>query len=149
MDAFLELLACLKCEGPLRSDLSCRDCGMGYEAPDGIPNLRMPGDERTEVVRSFYAESPFPDYPPRAGLNWLRGRAERSEFARLIDRAIPGDARIVEISVRDHHVATTEDLGKAPQSHRPGSPAHSQVNSFHAYTLGLAREWTATSERDD
>src|SRR5258708_30696260 len=70
---------------------------MGYEAPDGIPNLRLPGDKRTEVVHGFYAEAPFPDYPPRASLNWLRGRAERSEFARLIDRAIPGDARIVEI----------------------------------------------------
>jgi len=70
---------------------------MRYEAPDGIPNLRLPGDGRTEIVRDFYDQVPFPDYPPRASLSWLRGRAERSEFAGLIDRAIPGDARIVEI----------------------------------------------------
>src|SRR5207245_9691547 len=70
---------------------------MHYEAPDGIPNLRLPGDTRTEVVRSFYERAPFPDYPPRGSLSWLRARAERSEFARLIDRAIPGDARVVEI----------------------------------------------------
>jgi len=57
----------------------------------------LPGDTRTEVVRSFYERAPFPDYPPRASLSWLRARAERSEFARLINRAIPGDARIVEI----------------------------------------------------
>jgi SAM-dependent methyltransferase len=70
---------------------------MHYEAPDGIPNLRLPGDTRTEVVRQFYERAPFPDYPPSLSLSWLRARAERSEFARLIDRAIPGDARVVEI----------------------------------------------------
>jgi SAM-dependent methyltransferase len=70
---------------------------MQYEAPDGIPNLRLPGDNQTEVVRRFYEKEPFPGYPPSASLNWLRSRAERSEFAKLIDQAIPGDARIVEI----------------------------------------------------
>lgn len=70
---------------------------MRYEAPDGIPNLRLPGDTRTEVVRRFYERAPFPGYPPSASLSWLRARARRSEFARLIDRAIPGDARVLEI----------------------------------------------------
>src|ERR1700674_1848351 len=70
---------------------------MHYEAPDGIPNLRLVGDTRTEIVRRFYQQAPFPDFPPRATLSWLRARAERSEFARLIDRAIPGNARVVEI----------------------------------------------------
>jgi len=97
VDAFLELLACPSCAGSLRTDWSCGDCGRHYESADGVPNLRLPGDTRTERVRGFYSRAPFPDYPPRASLSWLRGRAERSEFARLIDRAIPGDARIVEI----------------------------------------------------
>jgi len=78
-------------------DWSCQDCGMRYEALHGIPNLRLPGDARTEVVRDFYGQAPFPDYPPGASLSWLRTRAERSEFARLVDRAIPSDARVVEI----------------------------------------------------
>lgn len=97
MDTFLDLLACPSCGGPLRTEWSCSDCGMRYEAPDGIANLRLPGDQRTDIVRRFYERAPFPDYPPGACLSWLRARAERSEFARLIDRAIPGDARIVEI----------------------------------------------------
>ena len=97
MDDLLELLACPSCGGSLTSDWSCRDCGLYYDAPDGIPNLRLPGDTRTEVVRHFYDRAPFPDYPAGATLSWLRARAERSEFARLIDRAIPGDARVVEI----------------------------------------------------
>jgi SAM-dependent methyltransferase len=77
--------------------LSCGNCGKGYEVRDGIPNLRLPGEKRTEVVRRFYKRTPFPGYPPRASLSWLRARAERSKFARLMDRAIPGDARVLEI----------------------------------------------------
>jgi len=96
---------------------------MRYEAPDGIPNLRLPGDRRTEIVRDFYEQVPFPDYPPRASLSWLRGRAERSKFARLIDRAIPGDARIVEMGcgtgqmslylARAHRIVIGADLTRA------------------------------------
>ena len=48
-------------------------------------------------VRAFYEVAPFPGYPPRDSLAWLRARAERSAFARLLDQAIPGDARIVEV----------------------------------------------------
>jgi len=68
-----------------------------YPAPDDIPNLRLVGDRRTEAVREFYERTPFPSYPPGDSLTWLRARAERSEFARLLDQAIPPDARIVEI----------------------------------------------------
>ncbi len=59
--------------------------------------LRLVGDPRTEAVRAFYEQAPFPGYPARAGLSWLRRRAERSRFARMLDAAIPGDARICEI----------------------------------------------------
>jgi SAM-dependent methyltransferase len=52
---------------------------------------------RTETVRCFYEAAPFPGYPPHDSLEWLRARAERSAFAQLLDRAIPGDARVVEI----------------------------------------------------
>jgi SAM-dependent methyltransferase len=96
---------------------------MRYEAPDGIANLRLPGDQRTDVVRRFYERAPFPDYPSGASLSWLRARAERSEFARLIDRAIPGDARVVEIGcgtgqmslylARAHRVVIGADLTRA------------------------------------
>jgi SAM-dependent methyltransferase len=54
-------------------------------------------DRRTEAVRRFYERAPFPGYPPRDSLQALRARAERSSFARLLDRAIPGDATIAEI----------------------------------------------------
>jgi len=97
VDDFRELLACPACADPLAADWSCRGCGARFDAPDGIPNLRLPGDGRTDAVRRFYERAPFPGYPPRDSLHALRARAERSTFARLIDEAIPGDARIVEI----------------------------------------------------
>jgi SAM-dependent methyltransferase len=97
MDGFQELLACPACAGALSAEWSCLDCGKQFEVEDGIPDLRIPGDERTETVRRFYERTPFPGYPPRDSLHALRARAGRSEFAQLFDQAIPGDARIVEM----------------------------------------------------
>jgi SAM-dependent methyltransferase len=59
--------------------------------------LRLAGDGCTDTVRQFYEQAPFPGYRPRDSLQALRARAERSEFARLLDAAIPADARILEI----------------------------------------------------
>lgn len=102
-----ELLACPACGGELRDQppdreaLACAACHASYPVRDSIPDLRVPApeqaDRRTETVRDFYTAAPFPGYPPRDSLGSLRARAGRSEFARLLDRAIPGDARIVEV----------------------------------------------------
>ena len=97
VDGFRDLLACPACEGVLAADWRCQHCGVCYDSPDGIPNLRLGSDARVDIVRRFYEQAPFPGYPARDSLSWLRARAGRSEFARLLDRAIPGDARIVEI----------------------------------------------------
>jgi SAM-dependent methyltransferase len=100
LPAALELLACPACGGSLRTqtdELACAKCGAPYGIRDGIPDLRVPADRVTESVRDFYTIAPFPGYPPRDSLGSLRARAGRSEFARLLDRAIPGDARIVEV----------------------------------------------------
>lgn len=98
MDAdILSLLACPHCGGQLDDRLHCRDCGEAYEEADGIADLRLSGDARTERVRDFYAKAPFPGYPPRDSIDWLRARAERSQFARMLDAAVPYDARVVEM----------------------------------------------------
>ena len=91
-----ELLACPRCGGGLRA-LRCDACAVQYPAPGGIPDLRLQSDARTEAVREFYARAPFPGYPPRDTLSGLRARAARSEFARLLDAAIPGDATVLEM----------------------------------------------------
>jgi SAM-dependent methyltransferase len=92
-----KLLVCPACQGALTPDWLCRDCGARYQAPGGIPNLRIETGPRADRVRCFYENAPFPGYPARDSLTWLRARAERSEFAGLLDRAIPGDARILEM----------------------------------------------------
>jgi SAM-dependent methyltransferase len=59
--------------------------------------LRLAAEARTEEVRDFYTEAPFPSYPPNDTLSGLRGRAARSELARLLDRAIPAGAKVLEL----------------------------------------------------
>src|SRR5215471_17593883 len=56
-----------------------------------------PGTDRVTAVRRFYEGAPFPGYAAHDTLPALRARAERSPFARLLDRSIPGDARIVDV----------------------------------------------------
>jgi len=101
MDRFYDMLACPACSGKLGANLACGGCGAMFEAPDGIPDLRLaggaPSEESTDAVRRFYEAVPFPGYPPRDSLHTLRARAERSKFTRLLDEAIPGDARIVDV----------------------------------------------------
>jgi SAM-dependent methyltransferase len=97
MDDFRELLACPACGGSLAAEWWCRGCGKSFDAPDGIPNLRLRGDERTDAVRRFYDQAPFPGYPPRDNLSALHARAQRNVFARLLNEAIAGDARIVDV----------------------------------------------------
>jgi SAM-dependent methyltransferase len=93
----MDLLACPACRGRLDQAWACTDCGAQYSVSDGIANLRLPGDGCTDTVRAFYEQAPFPGYRPNDTLQSLRARAERSEFARLLDAAIPADARILEI----------------------------------------------------
>ena len=97
VDAFRELLACPACAGDALGGLVVPRLRPPFAAPDGIPDLRLAADERTEAVRRFYERAPFPGYPPRDSLHALHARAERSAFARLLDQAIPGDARIVDV----------------------------------------------------
>jgi SAM-dependent methyltransferase len=97
MSGVRDLLACPACRGDLSADWTCLACGARFDAPDGIPNLRLAADSRTETVRAFYEAAPFPGYPERDSLSSFRARAGRSRFATLLDRAIPGDARIAEV----------------------------------------------------
>ena len=59
--------------------------------------MRIANDARVDIVRRFYEHAPFPGYPENDSLSSLRARAERNKFARLLDQAIPGNARILEM----------------------------------------------------
>ena len=59
--------------------------------------MRLDSNAQVDRVREFYEETPFPNYPSHDSLTWLNARAERSNFARLLNQAIPLDARILDI----------------------------------------------------
>jgi 2-polyprenyl-3-methyl-5-hydroxy-6-metoxy-1,4-benzoquinol methylase len=92
-----QLLACPACGGELASGPACAACGRTYAEEAGVTRLRLAGASRVEAVRAFYERAPFPGYPPNSSLAWLRARGDRSAFARRLDKAIPGDARILEV----------------------------------------------------
>jgi len=60
-----------------------------------LPQRRV--SDQIHTVRRFYERTPFPGYPERDTLHALRARADRSAFARRLDRAIAGDARVVDV----------------------------------------------------
>ena len=94
------VLACPACRRGLRArgaNLCCSGCGSVFAVREGIPELRCELDARTGAVRDFYSAAPFPGYPPRDDYSALRARAERSEFARLLDQAIAPDATVLEL----------------------------------------------------
>jgi SAM-dependent methyltransferase len=93
---FIDLFACPDCGDRLTAAWCCGRCRTSFDAPDGIPDLRAGSDATSERVREFYERAPFPGYPERDSLEWLRARAERSEFVRMLDRAIPADATVVD-----------------------------------------------------
>src|SRR5262245_61335090 len=97
MDRFRELLACPSCGGMLSATWSCGGCAARFDFADGVPNLRLPTEGATETVRRFYERAPFPGYPPHEDLQMLHARTERHPFVRLLDRAIGGAARIVDV----------------------------------------------------
>jgi SAM-dependent methyltransferase len=97
MSVLHELLACPICAGSLSIDFVCETCRKPFDASDGVVALRVEGDARTEIVRRFYTAAPFPGYREHETIASLRARAEHSRFARLLDLAIAGDARIVEV----------------------------------------------------
>jgi SAM-dependent methyltransferase len=69
---------------------------------DAIPQLFWPNDwsgERgdvTEQMRSFYEETPFPNYEGFESIGSLQRKAREGLFARLLDEQVPPGARIIE-----------------------------------------------------
>ena len=50
----------------------------------------------TDLVKSFYEETPFPNYDDLDGRDSLLTKAKRGVFARLLDEQIPRPAKVLE-----------------------------------------------------
>ena len=81
-------------------------------------------DNRTDAVRRFYEQAPFPGYTPLDTLQAIRRRGDRNRFAHLLDRSISCDALVAEIGcgtgqmalylARGDRVVVGADLTRAP-----------------------------------
>jgi SAM-dependent methyltransferase len=108
--AFLDALEHLRCPvdmQPLRwleteRVLLSSDGARRYPVVDGIPCLFAPNQwpegssDVTDMVKSFYEETPFPNYDDLDGRDSLQTKAKRGVFARLLDEQLPRPALVLE-----------------------------------------------------
>jgi SAM-dependent methyltransferase len=100
----IELFQCPSCGGELEvaRGITCRACGHEYPVEDGIPMLFIPNDwdgqeDVTEKIRSFYEETPFPDYDDLDDTNRLIDKAEKGLFAKMLAAQIPFRTTVLEV----------------------------------------------------
>ena len=105
--AFLDVQEHLRCPVDLRplrwiedeSVLVSSDGARRYPVVDGIPCLFAPNEwpqgksDVTDMVKSFYEETPFPNYDDLDGRESLQTKAKRGVFARLLDEQLPRPRR--------------------------------------------------------
>ncbi|MCB1894133.1 MAG: class I SAM-dependent methyltransferase [Zoogloeaceae bacterium] len=82
------------------------DGGLRFPAPDGIPNLYVETDAPTatgfsvnqvsDTVKSFYEETPFPNYDDVDSRQSLTEKAGRGHYARALDEQLPPGSLIWE-----------------------------------------------------
>jgi SAM-dependent methyltransferase len=108
--AFLDILDNVCCPvdmQPLRwieneGVLLSSDGARRYPVVDGIPCLFAPNawpdgkSDVTDLVKSFYEETPFPNYDDLDGRESLQTKAKRGVFARLLDEQLPRPAMVLE-----------------------------------------------------
>ena len=101
-----EILACPVCDGGLDlagDPISCSSCGRTFPIDQGIPQLfwrnEWPADKPdvTEIIKSFYEKTPFPNYDELDSSLSLREKATRGVFARLLDEQIPFGSKVLEV----------------------------------------------------
>lgn len=102
----LNLLWCPGCNGDLAvagNALKCLGCGHQFGLDGRIPlmfwpnEVRLAGEDVTEIVRSFYEENPFPNYDDHDSADTLREKARKGIYAKLLDDQIPPYARVLEV----------------------------------------------------
>lgn len=105
LERHLAIFACPRCESDLEMEdegLRCAACGTSYGVSRNIPLLFCPNewersrDDVTLTVKSFYEETPFPNYDDFDNVGWLVEKARKGVFAKLLDDQIPPGVRILE-----------------------------------------------------
>ena len=83
--------------------MSCSRCGRDYPIEDGIPLMFAPhegfgtGGDVTEEVKSFYEETPFPNYDDHDSVRSLIEKSRRGVYAKMLNDAIPFNTTVLEV----------------------------------------------------
>ena len=83
--------------------VSCSRCGRDYPIEDGIPLMFAPhdgfgkGEDVTEQVKSFYEETPFPNYDDHDSVRSLIEKSRRGGYAKMLNDAIPFNTTVLEV----------------------------------------------------
>jgi SAM-dependent methyltransferase len=100
------ILMCPACQGDLEvaeNSIKCLECRNCYEVKNNIPLLFVPNEwsgskeDVTEVEKSFYEKTPFPNYEDFENVADLVEKARRGLFANLLNEQIPYNIRVLEV----------------------------------------------------
>jgi len=101
----IDMFCCPKCGGDLSfssESFDCLNCHQPFQVLDGVPSLFWPNEwdtskeDVTDKIKSFYEETPFPDYDEFDNLGSLINKAKKGIFAKLLDDQIPFGTRILD-----------------------------------------------------
>jgi ubiquinone/menaquinone biosynthesis C-methylase UbiE len=106
MKAHLDIFCCPSCRGDLEireTQIRCFSCNKPYGVEGGIPLLFWPNEwdnskkDVTEIVRTFYESSPFPNYEEFENIGDLISKAQNSFFVNLLNQQLPFNIRVLEV----------------------------------------------------
>jgi ubiquinone/menaquinone biosynthesis C-methylase UbiE len=102
----LNIFMCPACGGDLEiKDIRviCSKCHNSYKIENNIPLLFWPDEcdssrkNVTNIVKSFYEETPFPNYEDLESVGDLVEKARRSVFMHLLNEQVPFNMRVLEV----------------------------------------------------
>jgi len=102
----LGIFICPACAGDLKitgDGIKCLECHNHYQVEDDIPLLFWPNEwdsskkDVTDMVKSFYEKTPFPNYEDLENVGDLIQKAQRGIFARLLNEQVPFNIRVLEV----------------------------------------------------
>lgn len=105
MIEYLDIFVCPHCGGDLKvgNGIKCLKCNNHYQVESDIPLLFWPNEwdksqkDVTNIVKSFYEKTPFPNYEEFENVGDLVKKAQEGIFARLLNEQIPFNIKVLEV----------------------------------------------------
>lgn len=100
------IFVCPACKGNLKviaDGVRCVECHNCYRVEDDIPLLFWPNEwdsskkDVTSVIKSFYEQTPFPNYEELESVGDLIRKAKKGIFPRLLNDQIPFNTRVLVV----------------------------------------------------